>query len=312
MEQWANRFAAELNASLARGRLNAGLDAALSGLRLASPRAILAVGAAQVMAGRLALGTMLALTALATGFLEPLAQLVTTGLQLQLLGSYMAGPLRLGQVFARPPAAGTVRARERAPAVDGMDLAQLEVGSVRQQIGIVTQAASLFGWTIRENIALSDPRLPLEAIERAARLACVHDDIVALPLGYETILADAGASLSGGQQQRIARARERSSRRRVVLLDEATSALDGLTERQVYRNLGTLRDTTVILIAHCLSTIADADLIQVLESGQAGRARHACQADCSAGRVSHARPDPDRYGGGRLIRSLTGPAAVAS
>src|SRR5262249_52180775 len=90
---------------------------------------------------------------------------------------------------------------------DGVDLAELEVHSVREQTGIVTQSAYLFGTTIRENIGLVDPQLPQEAVERAARLACIHDDIVEMPLQYETMLADAGASLSGGQRQRVALAR---------------------------------------------------------------------------------------------------------
>ena len=328
VEHWANLFAAEVNLSLARGRLSAAVDSLMSGLHLASPLAILAVGAAQVLAGQLSLGTMLALTALAAGFLEPLAQLVATGLQVQLLGSYMA---RINDVLDTPreqhgqavrPAnklSGHIEAQEvsfryspLAPLVvdavsleiqpgqkvalvgrsgsgkstlahlllglyspaagrvlyDGTDLAQLEVRSVRQQIGIVTQAAYLFGSTIRENIALADPRLPLEVVERAARLACIHDDIMAMPMGYETILADAGASLSGGQRQRVALARALVLAPRIILLDEATSALDALTERQVYRNLEALDGCTAIVIAHRLSTIADADVILVMDSGR--------------------------------------------
>jgi ABC-type bacteriocin/lantibiotic exporter with double-glycine peptidase domain len=327
VEHWSNLFAAEINAALARGRLSAAVDSLMSGLRLASPLAILAVGAVQVIDGQLTLGTMLALSALAAGFLEPLTLLVTTGLQVQLLGSYMtrindvldtpreqhgqdvrvsdtlSGHIQVDGVSFRysslappvvrdvsleirpsqkvaivgrsgsgkstlahllvglyPPLAGRV-------AYDGADLAQLEAHSVRRQIGIVTQDAYLFGSTIRENIALTDPRLPLEAVERAARLACIHDDIAAMPMGYETLLADAGASLSGGQRQRIALARAIVHQPRILLLDEATSALDAVTERQVYANLAAL-ECTEIVIAHRLSTIVEADLILVVESGQ--------------------------------------------
>jgi ABC-type bacteriocin/lantibiotic exporter with double-glycine peptidase domain len=151
---------------------------------------------------------------------------------------------------------------------DGADLNDLEVRSVRQQIGIVTQSAYLFGSTIRENIALVDPSLPLEDVERAARMACIHDDILTMPMGYETILADAGASLSGGQRQRVAIARALVRQPRIILLDEATSALDALTEGQVYRNLEEMRGCTTIVIAHRLSTIADADLILVMDGGR--------------------------------------------
>jgi ABC-type bacteriocin/lantibiotic exporter with double-glycine peptidase domain len=327
VEHWSNLFASEINVSLARGRLNAMVDALMGGLGILSPLVILTAGAARVLSGDLTMGTMLALSALAAGFLEPLALLVTTGLQLQLLGSYMA---RINDVLDTPKEqqGQTVRPARRlngriqaenvsfrysrlAPLVvndvcleivpgqnvaivgrsgsgkstlahlllglyepqagrilyDGADLAALEARSVRRQIGIVTQNAYLFGSTIRENIALTDPRLSLEAVERAARLACIHDDVAAMPLSYETPLIDGGASLSGGQRQRIALARALVHRPRILLLDEATSALDAVTERQVYSNLAGL-DCTAIIIAHRLSTIANADLILVMEDGE--------------------------------------------
>jgi ATP-binding cassette subfamily B protein len=341
VEHWANLFTAEINASLARGRLSATVDSLISGLRLVSPLAILAVGATQVLAGQLTLGTMLALSALAAGFLEPLALLVTTGLQVQLLGSYMArindvldtpmeqhaqdvrtagmlsgriqvqgvsfrysplGPLvvreasldiRPGQKVAIVGRSGSGKSTLAhlllglyAPDVgrilyDGVDLATLESRSVRRQIGIVTQDAFLFGSTIRQNIALTDPRLTIEEVERAARLACIHDDIAAMPMRYETMLADGGASLSGGQRQRIALARAVVHRPRILLLDEATSALDAITEHKVYRNLDEL-ECTAIVIAHRLSTIADADLILVLDDGSL--VEHGCHTDLMARR----------------------------
>jgi ABC-type bacteriocin/lantibiotic exporter with double-glycine peptidase domain len=328
VERWANLFAAEVNASLARGRLSATVEAVMGGLRIASPLAVLVFGTAQVLSGNLALGTMLGLTALAVGFLEPLTQLVGNGLQLQSLSSYMARindvldtPVEQQgvQVAAADVLTGHIEARSisfrytpLAPLVvddvslvigagkrvaivgrsgsgkstlahlllglylpdagqvlyDGADLSGLEAHSVRQQIGIVTQSAYVFGSTIRENIAMVDPSLPLADVQRAARLACIHDDVANMPMGYETLLADGGASLSGGQRQRIAIARALVSMPRIVLLDEATSALDALTERQVYRNLEELQGCTTIVIAHRLSTVADADLILVMDDGR--------------------------------------------
>jgi ABC-type bacteriocin/lantibiotic exporter with double-glycine peptidase domain len=150
---------------------------------------------------------------------------------------------------------------------DDTDLAELELRSLRTQIGIVTQSPYLFGATIRQNIALSNPTMPQEMVVDAAKLACIHDEIVAMPMGYETRLVDRGASLSGGQQQRIALARALAHRPTILLLDEATSDLDGLTERSVYHNLNTLGCSRIV-IAHRLSTIVDADLILVMEEGR--------------------------------------------
>jgi ATP-binding cassette subfamily B protein len=150
---------------------------------------------------------------------------------------------------------------------DGRDLAALELKSLRGQIGIVTQRPYLFGATIRQNIALSNPEMPHQAVVNAAKFACIHDEIVAMPMGYETLLVDGGASLSGGQQQRIALARALAHRPTILLLDEATSDLDSVTERMVHHNLGTLGCTRIV-IAHRLSTIVNADLILVMEAGR--------------------------------------------
>ncbi|MBV9788267.1 MAG: peptidase domain-containing ABC transporter, partial [Chloroflexi bacterium] len=327
VEQWSGLFNSEINVALARGRLNALIDTLMSGLRLGAPLLILAFGAAQVLAGDLTLGTMLALGALAAGFLEPLSQLVTVGLQAQSIGSYME---RINDVLDTPkeqpgddvqPAgrlSGHIAAEQvafgysadAAPVIDGVsleilpgqkvaivgrsgsgkstlahlllglftpqrgrilydgvDLAALEVRSVRQQIGIVTQSSYLFGTTIRENISLVNPLLPLSAIERAARIASIHDDIAALPLGYDTFIGDGGVTLSGGQRQRLALARALVNEPKILLLDEATSALDAVTEREVFENLAAL-DCTVVVIAHRLSTIADADQILLVEQGK--------------------------------------------
>ena len=150
---------------------------------------------------------------------------------------------------------------------DSVDLKKLNLRSVRSQLGIVTQQPYLFGSSVRANIALSEPSIPLRQVEQAAKMAHIHDDIVALPMGYETVLADGGTSLSGGQRQRIALARALVRRPSIVLLDEATSALDAVTEAKIHLELSKL-DCTRIIIAHRLSTIREADLILVLDEGK--------------------------------------------
>jgi ATP-binding cassette, subfamily B, bacterial len=150
---------------------------------------------------------------------------------------------------------------------DGCDLTELDFRSVRRQFGNVTQSHELFGTTIFENIALSDPSLPLEAVIAAAKLARIHEEIVAMPIGYHTPLVDRGSSLSGGQRQRIALARALVRKPSILLLDEATSALDAITEREIQQSLASLRCTRIV-IAHRLSTVIDADLILLMENGR--------------------------------------------
>jgi ABC-type bacteriocin/lantibiotic exporter with double-glycine peptidase domain len=150
---------------------------------------------------------------------------------------------------------------------DGRPIEQLPREWLRRHMAYVPQLSYLFGTSIRANIALSDPSLPLSRVIEAAKLAEIHEDISAMPMGYDSILADGGASLSGGQKQRIALARALVRRPRVLILDEATSALDAITEQRVQQNLQRLR-TTRIVAAHRLSTIRRADRILVLEHGR--------------------------------------------
>ncbi|MGW4477001.1 peptidase domain-containing ABC transporter [Nonomuraea sp. NPDC004354] len=139
-------------------------------------------------------------------------------------------------------------------------------GTVRPRFGVVTQEPALFTGSIADNIRLGNPDAGQDEVVQAARLACVHDDIAAMPLGYHTPLTE-GGGLSGGQRQRIALARAILGRPEILLLDEATSHLDTRTEAALSANLGTLPQTRIV-IAHRLSTIRDADLIVVLDGGR--------------------------------------------
>ena len=152
-------------------------------------------------------------------------------------------------------------------AYDGRPLHDMDLRAVRQQIGVVPQHPFIFGGTMRENVALGSPSAPLDRISHAARLACLHDDIAEMPMNYDTVVSDGGASLSGGQRQRVAIARAILRNPTLMLLDEATSALDNATEAKVIENLERLRCTR-ITVAHRLSTVRNADVIVVLDKGR--------------------------------------------
>jgi ATP-binding cassette subfamily B protein len=326
VEHWSNLFADELNVALQRGRLNAIFDSVLAALTMASPFVILVYGALEVIRGELTLGTMLAVSALAAGFFAPLSTLVSTALQMQMLGSYFeriddvldTPPEQpRGAALARPRLAGRItlenvsfRYNPAAPLVvndvsldipagsfvalvgpsgagkstlahllvglyrpvtgrilyDGLDLAGLDLRAVRGQLGIVNQQPYLFGGSIGSNLSLADPSLSRNRLIEAARLAEIHDDIMEMPLGYDTLLGDGGFSVSGGQHQRLALARALVHRPAILLLDEATSSLDTATERRIQDHLAGLRCTRIV-IAHRLSTVRAADLILVMDQG---------------------------------------------
>ena len=327
VERWSNLYIDELNVSLERGRVSAVIDGIVGLLSSASPVIVLVVGAMMVMSGQLTLGGMLAVNAIAMGVLSPLQTLVSSALQLQLVGGYMdriddvlkQAPEQLGETAVRAPKlTGRItlqnvsfRYNDRAPLVvrdvsvdfkagmsvaivgrsgcgkstlasliaglyrpvegrilyDGHDLARLELKSLRRQLGTVFQSPYLFAGSVRNNIALTDPSLSLDRVVAAARLAHIHDDIDRMPMGYETLLSDGGASLSGGQRQRVAIARALVHRPAVLIFDEATSALDGETEARVMENMQRLSCTRIIL-AHRLSTVVKADLILVMSQGE--------------------------------------------
>ena len=150
---------------------------------------------------------------------------------------------------------------------DGKSLQELNFRSVRSQWGVVLQESFIFSGSIRENIAFNNPNLTIEPVAVAARRAVIHDEIMQMPMGYETRLDEGGTGLSGGQRQRLSLARALAHAPPMLLLDEATSHLDVVTESQVEQNLNRLSCTRVV-VAHRLSTVENADLILVLDQGK--------------------------------------------
>ena len=187
---------------------------------------------------------------------------IAAGQFVALVGKSGAGKTTLAHLMLGlyAPRAGVVR-------YDGVDLRELDFTSVRRQIGVVPQSPGLFGQSIRSNIAFARPDADLAAVEAAARIAKLDDDIRQMPLGYDTLLSDRGGSLSGGQRQRLALARAIVRRPAILLLDEATSALDAATEAALQDAIGALACTRVV-IAHRLSTVRRADVILVLDDGR--------------------------------------------
>jgi len=152
--------------------------------------------------------------------------------------------------------------------VDGHDLRDITIASLRAQIGIVTQETVLFNDTVRNNIAYGQPHVSQKAVEAAARAALAHDFILRMPDGYDTVIGERGLRLSGGERQRIAIARALLKNAPILILDEATSALDSESEALVQSALQNLmQGRTVFVIAHRLSTVRRADRIVVLENG---------------------------------------------
>jgi ABC-type bacteriocin/lantibiotic exporter with double-glycine peptidase domain len=149
---------------------------------------------------------------------------------------------------------------------DGIPLSALNWRTLRSQFGVVLQEPFLFSGSIRQNVAVNNPSLGFEQVKAAAQLAAIHDEIMQLPMAYETRIAEGGTGLSGGQRQRLTIARALAHQPAVLLLDEATSHLDGVTESLVEQNLSQLPCTRIV-IAHRLSTVRNADQIFVLDKG---------------------------------------------
>lgn len=189
---------------------------------------------------------------------------IQPGQKVALVGASGAGKSTILSLLLRfyDPQQGCVR-------IDGHDLRELTLHSLREQIGIVTQESFLFHDTIYENIRFGRLDATKAEIEEAARLAYAHEFILAQPHGYETLVGDKGSLLSGGQQQRLAIARALLKAAPILLLDEATSALDSESEKMIQSALEVLsKGRTVIAIAHRLSTILGSDLIVVMDQGR--------------------------------------------
>ena len=153
--------------------------------------------------------------------------------------------------------------------IDGRDLRDLTLGSLRRQVAQVTQETILFNDTVRNNIAYGQPDAKNELVEQAARNALAHDFIMRMPQGYATVIGEKGFRLSGGERQRIAIARAILKNAPILILDEATSALDAESESLVQAALSNLmQNRTVLVIAHRLGTIRRANRIAVLERGR--------------------------------------------
>jgi ABC-type bacteriocin/lantibiotic exporter with double-glycine peptidase domain len=327
VDTYSQLFVDVQNVTLQRGRLGLWVESLMGALRLASPLLLLCLGTYLVLEGKLSLGEMLALNALAASMLGPMGNLIGTAGQFQMLGSYLE---RINDVLDAPPEQprdkpGTkltlkgaielekvsFRYSPNSPFVaqdvslrikpgqmvalvgrsgagkstlanlllglyqpttgrilyDGVDLQHLDLRALRSQMGIVLQDPAFFGFSIRDNITLSSPGLPLDRAVQAAKVAQIHDDILAMPMQYDTLLVDRGLSLSGGQRQRLALARALVHLPAVLLLDEATSALDAITESLVQKALASIMCTRIV-IAHRLSTIRSADLIVVMDAGR--------------------------------------------
>ena len=186
------------------------------------------------------------------------------GSQVAIVGPTGSGKTTLINLIARfyDPQHGRIT-------IDGLDLRQLKLSSLRREVGFVFQETYLFSDTVRANIAYGRPGVTPGEIEAAARLAQAHDFIEQLPQGYDTILGERGTSLSGGQKQRLAIARAILFNPRILVLDDATAAVDPETEDLIRRGTrAVMTDHTVFVIAHRISTVKQADLVLVIEHGR--------------------------------------------
>jgi ATP-binding cassette, subfamily B, bacterial len=324
---WQRLFMTSLGISLRRNYLTSLIDTLMNGLRAFSPIVLLWIGAYQVLANQVTLGTMLAQNAIAMTFFSWLTSVVSSGQKLQEAPAYidrvidvlntvpeqdhltvqevstLTGRIVVENVsFSYSPSSPpvlrdisfTVEPGQKVALVgrtgsgkstlirlmlgvyptsagqifyDGVELERLNYRSLRNLCGVVLQDSFLFGESIKTNIAYNDPTVPFEKVTKAGRMASIHEDIMRMPMGYETPAIESGAALSGGQRQRVVIARAIVREPAILFMDEATSQLDMFTEQEIDDNLRTLSCTRVV-ISHRLATIRNADLILVLDEGR--------------------------------------------
>ena len=186
------------------------------------------------------------------------------GMSVALVGQTGAGKSTAMNLLQRlwDPVSGSIR-------IDGQDVRDVTLESLRRSIGVVFQESMLFNRSIRENLRIGRPNATDDELEQACRLADAHEFIIRQPKGYDTVVGERGSTLSGGQRQRLAIARALLKDPPILILDEATSALDAATEARVSRAMQTLmRGRTTFIIAHRLSTVREADEIMVFDGGR--------------------------------------------
>lgn len=187
---------------------------------------------------------------------------INAGQSLAIVGPSGCGKTTLAKLILGllQPDEGTIR-------IGGIDIRRFGLSNYRELFGAVMQEDGLFEGSLADNIAFFDPDGGLPELEQAARAACIHDDIAAMPMGYETLVGDMGSALSGGQKQRVLLARALYRKPRVLLLDEATSHLDVDRERDINRKIAQMKITRIV-IAHRPETIASADRVIAIQEGR--------------------------------------------
>jgi ATP-binding cassette, subfamily B, bacterial len=294
--RWSNLFFDQLSISVRRSYLSSVSGTAMSALQAFSSVALLWVGAMQVLNGSMSVGTMLALNTLAGSFLGPLSGVVGRTQQLQLVQANLerltditaTSPEQHRQAVQSPPKlSGDIQLenvcfRYSPDSTDVLHSINLTI-KAGQKIAIVGRTGSgkstlgklLLGLYLPTSGTISYDSVPLQRMNpkmnreqaiHAAEIAAIHEDIVKMPMGYDTFVGEGGSALSGGQRQRIAIARAVAHNPVILLLDEATSSLDVVTEQRVAEHLETFACTQII-IAHRLSTVRKADVILVLDQG---------------------------------------------
>ena len=180
----------------------------------------------------------------------------------------LAGPTGVGKTTLTQLISRFYEPDSGCSRIDGQDIQDVTLDSLRKNISPVLQDTFLFNGTIEENIGYARPDATREEIEEAAKAADIHEDILLMPDGYKTQVGERGLRLSGGQKQRISIARAILRRSPIIILDEATASVDVETERQIQKAISSIAGKrTIIAIAHRLSTIRSADLILVMEDG---------------------------------------------